>query len=243
MRIPRIYEPAPLSAGQILSLGEDGANHVGRVLRMQPGQELVLFNGGDHDYAAVIRAVTKKGVEVEVTAMTANPVESPLAIHLGQVISRGEKMDFTIQKSVELGVTVITPLFSERCGVKLPADRLEKKREQWQKIVISACEQCGRSHVPEVRMPMELADWMSEPTDELKLNLHPRAEYSIQTLPVPEHGVRLLIGPEGGLSEQEIDDTVKHGFKEMLLGPRVLRTETAALTAITALQCRFGDLA
>jgi 16S rRNA (uracil1498-N3)-methyltransferase len=92
-------------------------------------------------------------------------------------------------------------------------------------------------------MPMELADWMSEPTDELKLNLHPRAEYSIQTLPVPEHGVRLLIGPEGGLSEQEIDDTVKHGFKEMLLGPRVLRTETAALTAITALQCRFGDLA
>lgn len=243
MRIPRIYEPARLALGLILPLSEDGANHIGRVLRMQPGQELVLFNGGDEEFPAVIRAVTKKGVEVEVTAVTENRVESPLALHLGQVISRGDKMDFTIQKAVELGVTCITPLFSERCGVKLPADRLEKKREQWQKIVISACEQCGRSRVPEVRMPMELDAWMREETAELKLNLHPRAEYSISTLPAPEHGVRLLIGPEGGLSEREIADTVEQGFKEMLLGPRVLRTETAALTVITALQCRFGDLA
>ncbi|MDO2950287.1 16S rRNA (uracil(1498)-N(3))-methyltransferase [Aeromonas simiae] len=243
MRIPRIYEAARLAPGLTLPLGEEAANHVGRVLRMQPGHELVLFNGGDQEYPAVIRTVTKKGVEVEVTGARDNPVESPLAIHLGQVISRGDKMDFTIQKAVELGVTAITPLFSERCGVKLPADRLEKKREQWQKIVISACEQCGRSRVPEVRMPMELADWMREETPDLKLNLHPRAEYSINTLPAPEHGVRLLIGPEGGLSEQEIAATVEHGFKEMLLGPRVLRTETAALTVITALQCRFGDLA
>lgn len=159
------------------------------------------------------------------------------------MISRGDKMDFTIQKSVELGVTCITPLFSERCGVKLPADRLEKKREQWQKVVISACEQCGRNVVPEVRIPMELDAWLAEETQELKLNLHPRAPYSINTLPVPEHGVRLLIGPEGGLSSDEIARTVQEDFKEMLLGPRVLRTETAALTAITALQCRFGDLA
>jgi len=243
MRIPRIYEPATLQVGQTIALSEDGANHIGRVLRMQPGQQLELFNGDGNQYPATIASVGKKSVEVTIDRCDAQSVESPLAIHLGQVISRGDKMDFTIQKSVELGVTCITPLFSERCGVKLPADRLEKKREQWQKVVISACEQCGRNIVPEVRMPMELDAWLAEETKELKLNLHPRAEYSINTLPVPAHGVRLLIGPEGGLSSDEITRTVQEDFKEMLLGPRVLRTETAALTAITALQCRFGDLA
>ncbi|MEI4979421.1 16S rRNA (uracil(1498)-N(3))-methyltransferase [Aeromonas caviae] len=243
MRIPRIYEPAGLQVGQTLALSEDGANHIGRVLRMQPGQQLELFNGDGHQYPATITSVGKKSVEVTIDSCETRSVESPLAIHLGQVISRGDKMDFTIQKSVELGVTCITPLFSERCGVKLPADRLEKKREQWQKVVISACEQCGRNTVPEVRMPMELDAWLAEETQELKLNLHPRAPYSINTLPIPEHGVRLLIGPEGGLSGDEIARTVQEDFKEMLLGPRVLRTETAALTAITALQCRFGDLA
>jgi 16S rRNA (uracil1498-N3)-methyltransferase len=243
MRIPRIYEPMPLGVGQTLALSEDGANHIGRVLRMQAGQTLELFNGDGQQYQTLITHVGKKSVEVNIESAQTVSVESPLAIHLGQVISRGDKMDFTIQKSVELGVTCITPLFSERCGVKLPADRLEKKREQWQKVVISACEQCGRNTVPMVRMPMELDDWLAEQTLELKLNLHPRAEYSISTLPVPEHGVRLLIGPEGGLSSDEIARTVTHDFKEMLLGPRVLRTETAALTVITALQCRFGDLA
>jgi 16S rRNA (uracil1498-N3)-methyltransferase len=243
MRIPRIYEPAALQVGQTLALSEDGANHIGRVLRMQAGQAIELFNGDGQQYHALITSVGKKSLEVSIESAEARSVESPLAIHLGQVISRGDKMDFTIQKSVELGVTCITPLFSERCGVKLPADRLEKKREQWQKVVISACEQCGRNVVPEVRMPMELDAWLAEETQELKLNLHPRAEYSISTLPIPAHGVRLLIGPEGGLSSDEIARTVQEDFKEMLLGPRVLRTETTALTVITALQCRFGDLA
>lgn len=243
MRIPRIYQPSPLVVGQTLMLSEDGANHIGRVLRMQSGQELALFNGDGHQYLATLRQVGKKNVEVQVTEQQARSLESPLALHLGQVISRGDKMDFTIQKSVELGVSCITPLFSERCGVKLTGERLEKKREQWQKIVISACEQCGRNVVPEVKMPMMLDDWLAEPTLELKLNLHPRAQYSINTLPEPSHGVRLLIGPEGGLSSEEIERALAEDFKEMLLGPRVLRTETAALTAITALQCRFGDLA
>ena len=162
MRIPRIYEPASLQVGQTLALSEDGANHIGRVLRMQPGQQLELFNGDGNQYAATITGVGKKSVEVRIDSCEARSVESPFAIHLGQVISRGDKMDFTIQKSVELGVTCITPLFSERCGVKLPADRLEKKREQWQKVVISACEQCGRNVVPQVRMPMELDAWLRE---------------------------------------------------------------------------------
>ena len=243
MRVPRIYEPGPLSSHALLDLSEDGANHIGRVLRMQAGQELVLFDGWGGQYPATIQAVGKKQVTVQLAELDPVEVESPLAIHFGQVISRGDKMEFTIQKSVELGVTVITPLFSERCGVKLNGERLDKKLEQWQKIAISACEQCGRNRIPEIRPAMELAAWLAEPTEELKLNLHPRAPYSINTLPEPSHGIRLLIGPEGGLSAAEIEQAREHGFADMLLGPRVLRTETAGLTAITALQCRFGDLA
>ena len=243
MRVPRIYEPGPLSSHALLDLSEDGANHIGRVLRMQAGQELVLFDGRGGQYPATIQAVGKKQVTVQLAELDPVEVESPLAIHFGQVISRGDKMEFTIQKSVELGVTVITPLFSERCGVKLNGERLDKKLEQWQKIAISACEQCGRNRIPEIRPAMELAAWLAEPTEELKLNLHPRAPYSINTLPEPSHGIRLLIGPEGGLSAAEIELAREHGFADMLLGPRVLRTETAGLTAITALQCRFGDLA
>ena len=243
MRVPRIYEPGPLSSHALLDLSEDGANHIGRVLRMQAGQELVLFDGRGGQYPATIQAVGKKQVTVQLAELDPVEVESPLAIHFGQVISRGDKMEFTIQKSVELGVTVITPLFSERCGVKLNGERLDKKLEQWQKIAISACEQCGRNRIPEIRPAMELAAWLAEPTEELKLNLHPRAPYSINTLPEPSHGIRLLIGPEGGLSAAEIEQAREHGFADMLLGPRVLRTETAGLTAITALQCRFGDLA
>ncbi len=243
MRVPRIYEPQPLSPGAVVTLGDDGANHVGRVLRMQAGQELVLFNGQGGQYPATICEVGKKQVTVQLGNLDPVDVESPLGIHLGQVISRGDKMEFTIQKSVELGVNVITPLFSERCGVKLSGERLDKKLEQWQKIAISACEQCGRNRVPEIRPAMELATWLGEPTEELKLNLHPRAPYSINTLPEPRHGIRLLIGPEGGLSSDEIAQARAQGFADMLLGPRVLRTETAGLTAITALQCRFGDLA
>ena len=243
MRVPRIYEPGPLSSHALLDLSEDGANHIGRVLRMQAGQELVLFDGRGGQYPATIQAVGKKQVTVQLAELDPVEVESPLAIHFGQVISRGDKMEFTIQKSVELGVTVITPLFSERCGVKLNGERLDKKLEQWQKIAISACEQCGRNRIPEIRPAMELAAWLAEPTEELKLNLHPRAPYSINTLPEPSHGIRQLIGPEGGLSAAEIEQAREHGFADMLLGPRVLRTETAGLTAITALQCRFGDLA
>ena len=242
MRVPRIYQNSPLNVGASVSLDDDAANHVGRVLRMVPDQEICLFNGQGGQYQAVITESGKKHVTVQVTDFSAHSVESSLSIHLGQVISRGDKMEFTIQKSVELGVNVITPLWSSRCGVKLQGDRLDKKLEQWQKIAISACEQCGRNSVPLIRPVMSLENWLAEPTDELKLTLHPRAQYSVGTLPEPTHGVRLVIGPEGGLSDDEIALTEQYNFQEMLLGPRVLRTETAALTAITALQCRFGDL-
>ncbi|WP_108651718.1 16S rRNA (uracil(1498)-N(3))-methyltransferase [Dongshaea marina] len=243
MRIPRIYQQAPLQQGQSLALDADASNHLARVLRMQAGQELILFNGEGGQYQARIDLVEKKSVHVLIGEFNDRDCESPLPIHLGQVISRGDKMELTIQKSTELGVREITPLFSKRCGVKLSGERLAKKHQQWQKIAISACEQCGRNQVPLIHPPMPLEQWIQEKTPELKLNLHPRAHYSINTLPQPEHGIRLLIGPEGGLSEEEIELCSGSCFEELLLGPRVLRTETAAMTAITALQCRFGDLA
>ncbi|AYV21761.1 16S rRNA (uracil(1498)-N(3))-methyltransferase [Vibrio mediterranei] len=242
MRIPRIYHPEPIHALGTLALSEDAAGHVGRVLRMKEGQEVLLFDGSGHEFPATITQIGKKNVDVDIQEKVSASVESPLDLHLGQVISRGDKMEFTIQKSVELGVNTITPLISERCGVKLDAKRFEKKLQQWQKIAISACEQCGRNTIPEIRPIMSLEQWCAEPSEALKLNLHPRAKYSINTLPEPVTKVRLLIGPEGGLSAQEIEMTEQYQFEETLLGPRVLRTETAALTAITALQVRFGDL-
>ncbi|MDR0219126.1 MAG: 16S rRNA (uracil(1498)-N(3))-methyltransferase [Enterobacteriaceae bacterium] len=242
MRIPRIYHPESLTVGTEVYLSDDAANHVGRVLRMNNGQRLQLFDGSNQVFEAELAETSKKAVKVHVLGSKLSDCESPLDLHLGQVMSRGAKMEFTIQKSVELGVNTITPLLSERCGVKLDAERLDKKLQQWKKIVISACEQCGRNRIPEIRPVMSLETWCAENDNSLKLNLHPRASQSINTLPLPVEKVRLLIGPEGGLSAEEIEMTTNHQFTDILLGSRILRTETTALTAITALQVRFGDL-
>ena len=242
MRIPRIYHPHPLRAKAEVRLSEDASSHVGRVLRMEPGQTVNLFDGSNYQFTAVLTEVSKKQVSAVIQEGHYHSCESPLHLHLGQVISRGEKMEFTIQKSIELGVNVITPLISKRCGIKLDITRLEKKRLQWQKIAIAACEQCGRNVIPEIRPVQNLAAWCREPEQALKLNLHPRAQLSINTLPTPINKIRLLIGPEGGLDSDEIIFASQQQFRDILLGPRVLRTETTALTAITALQLRFGDL-
>ena len=242
MRIPRVYHPESLKEQSTCQLSEDATNHVGRVLRMTEGEQIELFDGSNHIYPSKIIEASKKAVKVEILGCEWSDKESNLSIHLGQVISRGDRMEFTIQKSVELGVNVITPLWSERCGVKLDGERMDKKIQQWQKIAIAACEQSGRNRIPEIRPAMDLEDWCAEEDSGLKLNLHPRASASINTLPLPVERVRLLIGPEGGLSADEIAMTARYQFTDILLGPRVLRTETTALTAITALQVRFGDL-
>ncbi|MGX2973813.1 16S rRNA (uracil(1498)-N(3))-methyltransferase [Ursidibacter arcticus] len=243
MRIPRIYHPELLAGKTHCILSEDATNHVGRVLRMNEGAELVLFDGSNYTFSAQISQISKKQIEVEILSHQLDNRESNLPIHLGQVISRGDRMEFTIQKSVELGVTTITPLWSERCGVKLEGERQDKKLQQWQKIAISACEQCGRNVIPEIRPIMKLTDWCKEQDDMLKLNLHPRAKYTIKSLPnISSAGVRLLIGSEGGLSPEEIAMTEQQGFTEVLLGKRILRTETASLATITALQILYGDL-
>lgn len=243
MRISRIYHSESLSVNRSVNLEPEAANHVGRVLRMQAGQSLILFNGDGHDYLAEITDVTKKNVVVKLLSQQLVDNESPLKVHLAQGISRGDKMDFTIQKSVELGITDITPIFTERCGVKLSGERLDKKHSQWQKIAIAACEQSGRAIVPQVHKPIQITEFLNQESDQLKLNLHPRASTTVKGLQIPDAGVRFIIGPEGGLNDSEIEQAVSAGYQEILLGPRVLRTETAALTLLSALQLQFGDLA
>ncbi|MBI0060424.1 16S rRNA (uracil(1498)-N(3))-methyltransferase [Gilliamella sp. M0320] len=238
----RIFQPYTINQNSLITLDDNAFNHLIRVLRMKTGESITLFDGSNQITPAVIHEVNKKTVIVKTANSVLDNRESPLNIHLGQVISRGDKMEFTIQKSVELGVNTITPLLSERCGVKLDQERLEKKVQQWQKIVISACEQCGRNIIPSINPVMKLETWCANLTDSLKLNLHPKAEQGINQLPCDNNNISLLIGPEGGLSNEEISMTHQYQFTDILLGPRVLRTETAALTVITALQVRFGDL-
>jgi len=252
MRNPRIYQNTPLDVGETVDLNDDAFGHTVRVLRLQNGDKVTLFNGHNlndegelsryGDYEGELINASKKSAQVLIKNFIEKNVESPLNIHLGQGVSRGDRMDFTLQKSVELGVNTITPLFTERCGVKLSGERLQKKIDQWQKIVISACEQSGRCVVPQVKPAVQLNEWLHQETSALKLNLHPKAQHSIMTLPDQNEKIRLLIGPEGGLNDEEISQANDANFIDVLLGPRVLRTETAALTAITALQCRYGDI-
>lgn len=247
MRNPRIYQNKQWAIGDTISLSDDAFGHTIRVLRLKNDDVITLFNGDTYqgklgEFQAELANVNKKSAQAVIKSFKPISNESPVNIHLGQTISRGDRMDFTLQKSVELGVNTITPLFSERCGVKISGDRLLKKLEQWQKIVISACEQSGRCSVPIVKPVIDLQNWLTQESEALKLNLHPKAKHSIINLPEENKRIRLLIGPEGGLSNEEITQANNHGFVDVLLGPRVLRTETAALTAITAIQCRYGDI-
>ncbi len=241
MRIPRIYTDSPLHEGQAAALDENAAQHVGRVLRMQPGQELRLFNGDGNDYPATITRAGKKDVEVQVGAPVANTTESPLNIVLGQSLSKGDRMDYAVQKAVEMGVTRIVPLTTERCEVKLKGDREDKRLRHWQSIAISAAEQCGRARVPEILPVMGLNEWFGHTGDcDLRLVLHHRTEQALTALNKPAR-VALMIGPEGGLSADEIAAAEHAGFLPVALGPRVLRTETAPVAAMALCQWLWGD--
>ncbi|MDT9587153.1 MAG: 16S rRNA (uracil(1498)-N(3))-methyltransferase [Candidatus Arsenophonus melophagi] len=242
MRIPRIYHSELLETGKTIQLRNNSAHHISRVLRMSVGQYIELFNGSNAIFFARILEIDRKSVLVQIELSTIKNKESHLDLHLGQVISHEGKMEFTIQKSVELGVNIITPLLSERCNIKLDQRRLSKKQQQWQNIAIAACEQCGRNKIPLIRSIIPLETWCKEQDDGLKINFHPKAKLSINTLPTSVHKIRLLVGPKGGLSPDESIITANYQFTNILLGPRILRTETTALTAITALQVRFGDL-
>ncbi|MAZ05394.1 16S rRNA (uracil(1498)-N(3))-methyltransferase [Marinobacter sp. SS8-8] len=242
MRIPRIYTDSALSEGTTARLDDNAAQHVGRVLRMQPGQELLLFNGNGNDYPATITGASKKNVEVQVGTPGANATESPLEIVLGQTLSKGDRMDYAVQKAVEMGATRIVPLSTERCDVKLKGDREDKRLRHWQSVAISAAEQCGRARVPGILPVMTLPEWFEHTKDcSLRLVLHHRTQQSLDSLSKPSR-VALMIGPEGGLSPEEITAAETAGFLPVALGPRVLRTETAPVAAMALCQWLWGDI-
>lgn len=241
MRIPRIYSHQPLSGQSIVDLDENASRHLSKVLRMQAGRELILFDGHGGEYSAIISAVGKKVVSVELGDFSAIDRQSPLSIHLGIGISRGERFDHVLQKATELGVTTITPLFSERTEVKLSGPRLEKKLLHWQQILISSCEQCQRNRLPMLSAPMSLDQWLPTVDEQQRFVLHHRSDVTLSHTATP-NSVALAIGPEGGLSEFEIEASKKFGFQSLTLGPRVFRTETAPLAAISLMQYLWGDL-
>lgn len=245
MRLTRIHVDAFLAAGSEVVLPESAAVHLSRVLRLAVGDECVLFNGDGNDYAARIIAMGKRELRVAVAAGREVDNESPLAITLLQGVARGEKMDLILQKATELGVTAVRPLHSQRSEVKLDEARGAKRLAHWQSVVISACEQSGRAVVPHVAPPEPLAAAIRGlPEGGLRLILDPEATETCATLAwSPGTQVVLAVGPEGGWSPLDREQLAAGGFHGVRLGPRILRTETAGLAAITALQARFGDLA
>ncbi len=242
MREIRIYQPGMYQEGALLALSLDAAHHVATVLRMQPGQPITLFNGEDDECVCVIDVVQKKNVTVRQGPVVRASRESHLQIHLGQAISKGDRMDFVMQKATELGVASITPLVTDFCAVKLDKDKLLKKVAQWQAMVVSACEQSLRNKVPKVHDPMLLTDYLAHAEGGAKFLLHPRDAHTLaDCLPLPE-SVVLLIGPEGGFSDMEVQAAKQHRYVPLSLGPRILRTETAAMSALSILQAYGGDL-
>mgnify|MGYP001985241594 FL=1 len=242
MRIPRIFTDSPLAVGSQCQLDDNAANHVGRVLRMQAGQALLLFNGDGQDYHATITEAGKKHVQVAVTEAGKNETESTLRVVLAQTLSKGDRMDYAVQKAVEMGVSEIVPLTTERCDVKLKGDREDKRLRHWQQVAISAAEQCGRARVPEIQPVMTVQQWLEHARAcDLRLVLHHRTERSLNTLEKPS-SIALMIGPEGGLTAEEIALAEDNGFLPVALGPRVLRTETAPVAAIALCQWLWGDI-
>ena len=245
MRLTRVHVDTPLAPGSEVLLPESAAVHLSRVLRLGVGDECVLFNGDGHDYAARISALGKRELRVVVAAARAVDNESPLRLHLLQGVARGEKMDLILQKATELGVAAIAPLWSQRSEVKLDEARAEKRWAHWRGVVAAACEQCGRARVPSVAAPVPLAAALDAlPAGGLRLILDPEGELALATLAVDGGGgVVLAVGPEGGWSPTDREQLRAAGFRGLKLGPRILRTETAGLAAIAALQSRLGDLA
>lgn len=242
MRIPRIYLPSRLELNNLVELNEHAFQHVVKVLRLKQNSKIILFDGKGNECSAVLHEVNKKNAFAKVEEIFNINTESNIMIHLGLGISKGERMDYAIQKSIELGVKEVTPLFTKHCVVNLDKKRIQKKLQHWQGVIISACEQCGRSVIPTLNTPITLNDW-SEQIDELCLILDPLAETNFNTVKPEGSIINLVIGPEGGLSSHEISELKsKENFYPVKFGPRILRTETAAVSAITAIQLLWGDL-
>lgn len=244
MNAPRFFCPLPLGDGASFELPEDAARHAGRVLRLRVGDALTLFDGGGGEVDAVIDAVARDRVSVQLGAWRAVDRESPLTITLVQALQTGDKMDTTVQKAVELGVSRIVPVVSRRSVLRLDGERARRRVAHWQAVAVAACEQCGRNRVPSIEAVVALDRWLATPAAAARrLMLAPEAVSALATLapPLPGDAVELLIGAEGGLAPEEMALALAAGFVGVRLGPRVLRTETAGMAALAAIQAVWGD--
>lgn len=242
MAISRFYIPLAMASGTTVKLPDEAAHHAARVLRLKQGDPLVLFNGEGGEFHAVITHSDKRQVEVLIENHDAIDRESPLAITLVQAITSGERMDYAVQKAVELGVSQIVPVWTERTTIRLNAERAAKRVAHWQKVTIAACEQCGRNRVPLVNPVTGLSDFLSGHAGSVNWLLHPENSEPLSRLARPETAVNIIIGPEGGFSEKELMQCRHHGCVSIGLGPRILRMETAGPAVLAILQSRWGDL-
>ncbi|WP_405231623.1 16S rRNA (uracil(1498)-N(3))-methyltransferase [Lentisalinibacter salinarum] len=242
MRTVRLHYPEPLTSGDEVTVGEDDARYLTRVLRLPVGAPLVLFDGRGGEYDATMVTAGRRVVTVAVGEHRAVERESPLAVTVAQGISRGERMDHVVQKTTELGAAAIVPLLCERGVVRLDDKRAAARLEHWQRVAVSACRQCGRNRLPQIAPITALEDWLAAPPTGLRLVLTPDAADGLTALARPTTPVTLLVGPEGGLTDRETQAAEAAGFRPVGLGPRILRTETAAVAGIAALQTLWGDL-
>ncbi|MDF1827173.1 MAG: 16S rRNA (uracil(1498)-N(3))-methyltransferase [Legionellaceae bacterium] len=242
MRTVRIYHPGVYNLHDLVELSEAESKHVARVLRMHPGDILTLFCGDNREYSAMITAATKRHVTVRIESVQPFDRESPCQIHLAQGIAKGDRMSFIIQKAVELGVASITPLHTQHGAVRRDTKQLAKKHAQWEAIAISACEQSGRNVIPTIHPPCSFDTYLETCTVQTKCLLDPMAEHVWKKGTAKQGELALLIGPEGGLDQHEIKQAKAASFQSIKLGPRILRTETATIAALSVLQALEGDL-
>lgn len=244
MRLTRVYVDAPVVAGKRLVVAGSAANHIARVLRLRSGDALTVFDGSGGEFGARVEEFRKEAVVVSVEEHRTLDRESPLSLTLAQGVSRGERMDWIIQKATELGASRIVPVFTKRSVVRLDDKQAERKLQHWRAIAVSACEQCGRNRLPDVATPVDFFDVLPagfSPAS-TRLLLSPTGDLRIDDLEDVGKGITVLIGPEGGLEDVEHEAAIAAGFKAVRMGPRVLRTETAAIAALTIIQRYFGDL-
>lgn len=243
MRISRLLVPQAFEAGGVLTLEGDRSHYVKGVLRLRKGWKLVVFDGLGHECSATVEAFGRDTTLLRLETPKFVDRESPLRIHLALGISRGERMDLALQKSVELGVSAITPLLTDYCVVRLDDDRKTHRQQHWEGVIRSALEQSGRNHLPTLNTSLHFDAWLkSQPFEGQLLLLDPEATQTIKTLPPPEQALTLMIGPEGGYSDSEREAAIRVGFSPIRLGPRILRTETAVIAGLSACQTLWGDL-